>query len=72
MINMNVVRDIGSSNAVAPDTMGTFVIGSYEWSYGYTPAVGVEYSRITKFFPRQHVSAFESHSFRAGVLGGGC
>ena len=48
--------------AVAPETIGTFFVGSYESSYGNTSADLVVYSQTIQFFPRQHVSALESDS----------
>ena len=71
---MYVVPDFGSSQAVAPETIGTFSIGNMDLSYAYTSAVLRVYSRTVKFFPRQQVSAFVSHSLKATVpdFGSGC
>ena len=50
---------------MAPVTIGTFVIGVYESSYGYTSAVRLVYDRTVKFMPKQQVSALESDSLNA-------
>ena len=41
-------------------TIGTFYIGSYELSYGYSSAVLSVMAITMKFVPKQHVSSLES------------
>ena len=70
MTNMYVTPSM-PVQAVAPLTIGTFLAGLYDESYGYTSAVRCVYERTQKLLPRQHVSAFVSASLFASVPGFG-
>ena len=69
---MRVWLEAGSSQAVAPDTTGTFERGSTDLSQAQTSTCRVVNARTTKSLPRQQVSALESVSFADSVPGRGC